>query len=202
MKSIAIIALCAVMLGVGMAEVSRTSPTAWAVEPDEPEQSTVLQSTATVRYALTAAERDTVERVVMAEAGAEPHEGQIAVAQCILNACEREDMRPDEIVIEYKYTDMRPNPTDEVKAAVSAVFDYGETVTDIGQKRLFDWLRRNGYLIKDGQSKNMPTQRAMDMGLFEVKESTINNPDGSVRITRTTKVTGKGQTYFVNKFLS
>lgn len=74
--------------------------------------------------------------------------------------------------------------------------------TDIGQKRLFDWIRRNGYLIKDGQSKNMPTQRAMDMGLFEVKESTINNPDGSVRITRTTKVTGKGQTYFVNKFLS
>lgn len=74
--------------------------------------------------------------------------------------------------------------------------------TDIGQKRLFDWMRRNGYLIKDGQSKNMPTQRAMDMGLFEVKESTINNPDGSVRITRTTKVTGEGQTYFVNKFLS
>lgn len=74
--------------------------------------------------------------------------------------------------------------------------------TDIGQKRLFDWMRRNGYLIKDGQSKNMPTQRAMDMGLFEVKESTINNPDGSVRITRTTKVTGKSQTYFVNKFLS
>lgn len=73
---------------------------------------------------------------------------------------------------------------------------------DIGQKRLFDWLRRNGYLIKDGQSKNMPTQKSMDMGLFEVKESTINNPDGSVRITKTTKVTGKGQTYFVNKFLS
>lgn len=73
---------------------------------------------------------------------------------------------------------------------------------DIGQKRLFEWLRQNGYLIKDGQSKNMPTQRAMDMGLFEVKESTINNPDGSVRITRTTKVTGKGQTYFVKKFLS
>ena len=132
MKSIAIIALCAVMLGVGMAEVSRTSPTAWAVEPDEPEQlaETVLQSTATVRYALTAAERDTVERVVMAEAGAEPYEGQIAVAQCILNACERENMRPDEIVIEYQYTDNRPDPTDEVKAAVSAVFDDGETVTD------------------------------------------------------------------------
>ena len=129
MKSIAIIALCAVMLGIGMAEVSRTSPTAWAVEPDEPERiETVWQSTA--RYELTAAERDTVERVVMAEAGAEPYEGQIAVAQCVLNACELEDMRPDEVVIEYQYTDKRPKPTDEVKAAVSAVFDNGETVTD------------------------------------------------------------------------
>ena len=132
MRNITIIALCVIMLGVGMAEVSRTSPTAWAVEPDEPEQSaeTVLQSTATVRYELTAAERDTVERVVMAEAGAEPYEGQIAVAQCILNACEHEDIRPDEIVTEYQYTDKRPDPTDEVKAAVSAVFDDGETVTD------------------------------------------------------------------------
>lgn len=73
---------------------------------------------------------------------------------------------------------------------------------DIGQKRLFEWLRQNGYLIKDGQSKNMPTQKSMEMSLFEVKESTINNPDGSVRVTRTTKVTGKGQTYFVKKFLS
>ena len=73
---------------------------------------------------------------------------------------------------------------------------------DIGQKRLFEWLRQNGYLIKDGQSKNMPTQKAMEMSLFEVKESTTNNPDGSVRVTRTTKVTGKGQTYFVKKFLS
>lgn len=129
MKRITIIALCVVMLGAGMAEVSRTSPTAWAVEPEQ-STDTVLQSTATVRYALTAAERDTVERVVMAEAGAEPYEGQIAVAQCILNACERENMRPNEIVVEYKYTDMRPKPTDEVKAAVSAVFDCGETVTE------------------------------------------------------------------------
>lgn len=72
---------------------------------------------------------------------------------------------------------------------------------EIGQKRLFDWLRDNNYLIKSGQSKNMPTQRSMEMGLFEVKESTVSNPDGSVRITRTTKVTGKGQLYFVNKFL-
>ncbi len=71
---------------------------------------------------------------------------------------------------------------------------------DIGQKRLFAWMRDNGYLIKSGSSKNMPTQRAMQMNLFRVKERTINNPDGSVRITKTTKVTGKGQIYFVNKF--
>ena len=73
---------------------------------------------------------------------------------------------------------------------------------DIGQKRLFDWLRENGYLIKSGNSRNMPTQKSMDMKLFEVKERTISNPDGSVRITKTTKVTGKGQQYFINKFLN
>ena len=71
-----------------------------------------------------------------------------------------------------------------------------------GQKRLFEQLRSEGYLIKDGASRNMPTQRAMELGLFEVKESTINNPDGSIRVTKTTKVTGKGQAYFVNKFLA
>ena len=71
----------------------------------------------------------------------------------------------------------------------------------IGQKRLFDWLRDNGYLIKCGLSRNMPMQRYVEQGLFEVKESTVQNPDGSVRITKTTKVTGKGQVYFVNKFL-
>lgn len=72
---------------------------------------------------------------------------------------------------------------------------------DIGQKRLFAWLRDNGYLIKSGSSTNMPTQRSMDMKLFEVKERSISNPDGSVRVTKTTKVTGKGQTYFINIFL-
>lgn len=74
---------------------------------------------------------------------------------------------------------------------------------DIGQKRLFAWMRDNGYLIKrNGSDWNMPTQKSMEIGLFEVKESTVNNPDGSVRINRTTKVTGKGQQYFINKFLS
>lgn len=72
----------------------------------------------------------------------------------------------------------------------------------IGQKRLFDWLREKNYLIKSGSSKNMPQQRYLERGLFEVKESSVQNPDGSVRITRTTKVTGKGQVYFVNKFLA
>lgn len=73
---------------------------------------------------------------------------------------------------------------------------------NIGQRRLFDWLRDNGYLMKAGSSRNLPTQSAMDAGLFEIKESTVNNPDGSIRINKTTKVTGKGQTYFVNKFLA
>lgn len=71
----------------------------------------------------------------------------------------------------------------------------------IGQKRLFEWLRENDFLIKSGTSRNMPKQRYVEHGLFEVKESNIQNPDGSVRTTRTTKVTGKGQVYFVNKFL-
>ena len=72
----------------------------------------------------------------------------------------------------------------------------------IGPVRLFDWMRKNGYLIKSGSSYNMPVQRYVEQGLFKVKESNIQNPDGSVRITRTTKVTGKGQIYFVNKFLN
>lgn len=71
----------------------------------------------------------------------------------------------------------------------------------IGQKRLFEWLRNNGYLCKSGSSRNMPMQRYVEQGLFDVKESNVQNPDGSVRITRTTKITGKGQLYFVNKFL-
>lgn len=72
----------------------------------------------------------------------------------------------------------------------------------IGQKRLFQWLRDNGYLMKSGSSYNKPTQRYIEQGLFEIKESNIQNPDGSVRITITTKVTGKGQIYFINKFLN
>ena len=71
----------------------------------------------------------------------------------------------------------------------------------IGQKRLFEWMRQNNFLIRSGSSKNMPMQRYVEQGLFEIKESNVQNPDGSVRITKTTKVTGKGQIYFVNQFL-
>ena len=73
---------------------------------------------------------------------------------------------------------------------------------EIGQKRLFAWMRDNGYLIKAGESRNMPMQRYVEQGLFEIKESNVCNPDGSIRITKTTKVTGKGQVYFVNKFVN
>lgn len=73
---------------------------------------------------------------------------------------------------------------------------------DIGQNRLFRFLRDNGYLCSHGERYNLPTQRSMDRGWFQVKETTINQPDGSIRVTRTLKVTGKGQQYFINLFLS
>lgn len=72
---------------------------------------------------------------------------------------------------------------------------------DIGQKRLFDWLREQGFLMKSGSSRNMPTQRSMEQGLFEIKESSYINSEGVTVVTKTTKVTGKGQIYFTNKFL-
>ena len=71
---------------------------------------------------------------------------------------------------------------------------------EIGQKRLFNWLRDKGYLMRSGKT-NIPKQKYVEMGLFEIKESTIQNPDGTVRITLTPKVTGRGQVYFVNKFV-
>lgn len=72
---------------------------------------------------------------------------------------------------------------------------------DIGQNKLFSWMREKGYLIKrKGSDYNMPTQKSMEMGLFEIKETSITKPDGSTHISKTTKVTGKGQIYFTNKF--
>lgn len=73
---------------------------------------------------------------------------------------------------------------------------------EIGQNRLFEWLRVNGYLIsRKGTDYNMPTQYSMELGLFEVKETTITHSDGHISVSKTAKVTGKGQLYFVNKFI-
>lgn len=85
------------------------------------------------------------------------------------------------------------------------VFDLAKLLrqngVNIGGNRLFDWMRQNGYLVKRrGADWNMPTQRSMEMGLFEVKETSVTHSDGHVTVTKTPKVTGKGQVYFVNKF--
>lgn len=74
---------------------------------------------------------------------------------------------------------------------------------DVGQKRLFEWLRENGYLIKrKGSDYNSPTQKSMELGLFEIKETPIHHNSGEISISRTSKITGKGQAYFINKFLN
>lgn len=108
---------------------------------------------------------------------------------------EIERMRPKEIF------------ADAVKASDSSILigDLAKILrqngVDTGQKRLFEQLRNEGYLMKTGSSRNMPTQRYVADGLFQIKETVISNPDGSVRMTKTTKVTGKGQQYFLNKYL-
>lgn len=87
-------------------------------------------ATPAARYTLTAEERDTVERVVMAEAGGESFEGKMLVAQCILTATEKTGLQPSEVVVKYKYTASRPEPSQSVKDAVAAVFDRGVLVVD------------------------------------------------------------------------
>lgn len=115
----------AVLLLGGISVAIFTAPAAETVEPTEP----------AVRYPLTDAERDVVERVVMAEAGGESFEGQMLVAQCILNAAEKRGVDPSEAVVLYSYTKSRPDPTQRVKDAVAAVFDRGETV--VGEPILY-----------------------------------------------------------------
>lgn len=95
-----------------------------------PSQTPAAEPTPAPRFELSAAERDVVERVVMAEAGGESFEGQMLVAQCILNAAEKRGVDPSEAVVLYSYTKSRPDPTQRVKDAVAAVFDRGETVVD------------------------------------------------------------------------
>lgn len=106
-----------------------------------------------------------------------------------------EEMRPKELFADAVATSKTSILVGELAKLIS------QNGCEIGQNRLFNWLRKNGYLIKQGTSYNMPMQRYIEQGLFEVKESNVQNPDGSVRITKTTKVTGKGQQYFINKFL-
>ena len=96
----------------------------------KPETQKISRSADRPRYNLTDAERDLIERVVMAESGGESYKGQMLVAQCILNACEIDGIRPAKVVKKYVYAKARPEPSDSVKQAVSAVFDKGETVTD------------------------------------------------------------------------
>lgn len=121
-----------------------------------------------------------------------------------------EKLKTDKILLEKKIEDDKPKTifADAVSSSRTSIL-VGELAKlikqngyDIGQNRLFSWMRDNGYLIsRIGTDYNMPTQRSMEMGLFEIKESTSVNPDGSIRTNKTPKVTGKGQQYFVNKFL-
>ena len=119
--------------------------------------------------------------------------------------------RSKRLIAEQKVTTMAPKAlfADAVAASHTSILvgDLAKLLSQngikIGGNRLFVWLRENGFLIKrKGTDYNMPTQRSAEMKLFEVKETTINNPDGSIRISRTPKVTGKGQQYFINKFLN
>lgn len=120
-----------------------------------------------------------------------------------------EDLKHNNMLLEQKIESDKPKTifADAVSTSHTSILvgDLAKLIcqngVQIGQKRLFEWLRQNNFLIKSGSSRNRPTQRYLEMGLFEVKESTVQNPDGSVRITRTPKVTGKGQIYFVNKFV-
>ena len=105
-------------------------------------------------------------------------------------------------------TEMRPKAlfADSVSCSESTILvgDLAKLISkngvEIGQNRLFEWLRNHDYLMKKGKSKNLPTQRALDMGLFDIRETVITNANGSTVSRLTTRVTGKGQVYFVDKF--
>lgn len=109
-----------------------------------------------------------------------------------------EEMRPKEIFADAVSASKTSILVGELAKLIS------QNGVDIGQKRMFDWLRENGYLIKGKHRSdyNMPTQRSMEMDLFEIKETTIAHSDGRITLNKTVKVTGKGQQYFVNKFLA
>lgn len=109
---------------------------------------------------------------------------------------ERDTMRPKALFADAVVTSDRSCLVSEMAKILK------QNSVEIGQNRLFEWLRQNGYLCSKGEYYNMPTQRAVEMGLFEIKKTTVTKPDGSVLVTATPKITGKGQIYFVNKFLA
>lgn len=126
-----------------------------------------------------------------------------ALADLLLQAGEQ--LKQKELIIQ----EMTPKAVfaDAVEASKSSVL-IGELAKilkangiDVGQKRLFAWLRANGYLMQKGESYNLPTQKSMDLGLMEIKKTTIVCSDGKIVTNSTAKITGKGQVYFVNKFL-
>ena len=118
-------------------------------------------------------------------------------AQAIIGEKDRmiEEMRPKEVFSDAVATSKTSILIGELAKLLK------QNGVDIGQKRLFAWMRDNGYLMKSGSSKNMPTQRSMQLKLFEIKEGSYINGNGDNITTKTTKVTGKGQIYFINKFL-
>lgn len=120
-----------------------------------------------------------------------------------------ESLKADNTVLLESVERMRPKEVfaDAVSASQTSIL-IGELAKllkqndiEIGQRRLFSWMRENGFLVKRGSSMNMPTQKGMELGLFEIKEGSYINGVGENIITKTTKVTGKGQQYFINKFL-
>ncbi|MFS7490219.1 phage antirepressor [Carnobacterium maltaromaticum] len=129
----------------------------------------------------------------------------------IAAATKLKEERALRLVAEQQVTELKPKAlfADAVATSHTSIL-VGELAkiikqngVDIGANRLFHWLRSNGFLIKrKGTDWNMPTQKSMELGLFEVKETAINRSDGSVSVSKTAKVTGKGQQYFINKFLN
>lgn len=120
-----------------------------------------------------------------------------------------ESLKADNAVLLENVERMRPKEVfaDAVSASQTSIL-IGELAKllrqngiEIGQRRLFSWMRENGFLLKRGSSRNMPSQKGMELGLFEIKEGSYINGVGENIITKTTKVTGKGQQYFINKFL-
>ena len=120
-----------------------------------------------------------------------------------------ENYKDKVILLEQKIEEQKPKVifADAVETSKNSILigDLAKIIkqngTDMGQKRMFTWLRDNGYLIKrQGSDYNMPTQRAMERGLFEIKETAVTHSDGHITVNKTPKVTGKGQIYFINKF--